>query len=238
MESLKRPEMIISVATATGLVGSTIYFYKRANALQAELDKLTEHLGSTVRKVAELPKVTDTQANHINQLNDGLQKLNNLVVQHHSLLADFKASLDEQGDEMEELRFIIDNMVKAFQEKMNVTIDTAMPRRRRKKADKKAKAKTTKKQKGRNLKSSKKQESDSDSEDSSESESESESDSSSSEEEPVEKVAKKGKGKGKGKDKDRAKKNVSFTKTDADTADSGDDPEAKTIAAVRSAKRK
>lgn len=112
MESLRRPEMIISVASVTGLLGSIIFFYRKSNALQAELEKLAEHLAGTARKVGEL----QTQSRDISQLVEAIKQLNGLVSQHSTTLREVKDSLDPLNEEMEDFSFVIDNLVEAFKD--------------------------------------------------------------------------------------------------------------------------
>jgi seryl-tRNA synthetase len=126
MESLRRPEMIISVAAMTGLLGSIIYFYKKSNALQAELEKLAEHLAGTARKVGEL----QTQGRDLAQLVEAIKQLNAFVTQHDVGLRELKESLEPLNEEIEDFHFVIDQMIEAFKDQ-GIDIERE-PRRRRK----------------------------------------------------------------------------------------------------------
>lgn len=53
MDSLRSPATYISVATATALVGTSVYFNKRITTLTNELEKLTENLKLITKKVGE-----------------------------------------------------------------------------------------------------------------------------------------------------------------------------------------
>jgi seryl-tRNA synthetase len=118
--------MIISVAAVTGLLGSILYFYKKSNALQAELEKLAEHLAGTARKVGEL----QTQGRDLVQLVEAIKQLNAFVNQHDAGLRELKESLDPLNEEIEDFHFVIDQMIEAFKDQ-GIDIERE-PRRRRK----------------------------------------------------------------------------------------------------------
>jgi len=76
MESLKRPEMIISVATNTVLVGTIIYFYRQENLLQEELSVLKDNLATTIKKVQDMQKDTQVNGQHILDIANAIRQLN------------------------------------------------------------------------------------------------------------------------------------------------------------------
>ena len=54
METLKKPETVITLINTAALLGVSVYFYRRINLLEQEIDKHTEHLTSTIKKVKEM----------------------------------------------------------------------------------------------------------------------------------------------------------------------------------------
>ena len=100
MESLKKPETIISLINTTALLGASVYFYRRINGLEQELDKNTEHLTSTIRKVTEL-QITKQ---HIKQLAAAIKDLNNAMgIQKNELLY-LRSMTGFQSDQIKELQ--------------------------------------------------------------------------------------------------------------------------------------
>ena len=104
MQSLKEPGTVISAATLTGLVGASVYFYRRTSALQEELTKVSDGATGTTKKVGALAGVCDSALNMINQANeriDGVdaqltackESLDELLLQvgtHTEILADYR----------------------------------------------------------------------------------------------------------------------------------------------------
>ena len=126
MESFKNPATIASIAAITGLFGAVIYFYKRANGLQSEIDKLTEHIASIARKVGELK---DTNA-RMDALTNALAQLSNQANHMTNQVREIKEAIEPINDEIEDIHFILDGIVDAFAEQ-DITIDTTRPKRRR-----------------------------------------------------------------------------------------------------------
>lgn len=122
MDSLKRPEMILSVTNTIGMVSSIIYFYKRTSALQDEIEKINTHLTATVKKVSELPDNKE----HIGQLADAINQLNRVSQMNRSGLAEIKDILTSQEDDITQLKETLDAVVEACQELgVNVRIPKA-----------------------------------------------------------------------------------------------------------------
>jgi len=123
MDSLKRPEMIVSVATATGLVGSVIYFYKRENAMQEELNKLSENLVSAINKIKTIQISTQTHDNHILQIVEGLKQLNSLIGEHNksiedlgNTIKDLQNNFNTHLDAIEDIRATLDEVIGSLEE--------------------------------------------------------------------------------------------------------------------------
>ena len=76
MDNFKRPETVITLVNTAALLGASLYFYKKINGLEVELNKHSEHLTTTVKKVREMTiykKHIATLGNAIKQLNFQLQ---------------------------------------------------------------------------------------------------------------------------------------------------------------------
>lgn len=57
MENLKRPEIFLSVTALTGLLGSTIYFWRQLSNQSADIDDLRRRLGGMALQMNEINKV-------------------------------------------------------------------------------------------------------------------------------------------------------------------------------------
>lgn len=71
METMKKPETVISLATAAGLVGSSVYFYKKIQTIEEDLEKFSETLSTVTGKVNE----HQSQANQISQVGNYLREM-------------------------------------------------------------------------------------------------------------------------------------------------------------------
>ena len=58
MQTLKKPEMILSIANSTVLVGAVVYFYKQINAMQSKITDLEEKLSSSIKRMGEFQEAT------------------------------------------------------------------------------------------------------------------------------------------------------------------------------------
>nr|QBK91406.1 MAG: protein of unknown function DUF1664 [Pithovirus LCPAC302] len=75
METLKKPETVITLINTAALLGASVYFYRRINVLEQEIDKHTEHLTSTIKKVKEMQVTKE----HVKQLAGAIRELNNII---------------------------------------------------------------------------------------------------------------------------------------------------------------
>ena len=91
MESLKRPEMVLSVANTVGLIGVVTYFNKQQQSLQAELVKVSDHLSSTIKKIAEL----QGQCQQINKVVEMLNRFDTVVRDVRTLSEDTSDQLND-----------------------------------------------------------------------------------------------------------------------------------------------
>jgi uncharacterized phage infection (PIP) family protein YhgE len=129
MESFKRPEMIVSVVTATGLIGSIIYFYKQESALRERLKELSEHLTTTINKVRDIQKDVQTNASHIIEIVKAVQEVQGVVNKQGEIMKEFERlikllqdSNEAKDQEMEDLRATLDTVIGTLQDQ-GITFD-------------------------------------------------------------------------------------------------------------------
>jgi cell division protein FtsL len=125
MESLKRPEMIVSVTTAAGLIGTIIYFYKRENSLQEEINELSGHLASTAKRVADMQNNgghIQQLVNALNQLNARLKKQQQEITSLKEQVQDLTRLTEEQNSEILTNREMIQVINKSLKD-IGVAID-------------------------------------------------------------------------------------------------------------------
>ena len=100
METLKKPETIFTLANTAALLGASVYFYRRINGLEQELDKYSEHLTSTIKKVKEIQIIKQ----HVKQLAQAIRELNNTTGAQKNELAYLRNLSSFQKNQIEELQ--------------------------------------------------------------------------------------------------------------------------------------
>lgn len=70
MENIKKPETVIGLINTAALLGVCVYFYRKTNNLELELNKHSENLTTTVKKVKE----TFIYKKHIATISDEIRK--------------------------------------------------------------------------------------------------------------------------------------------------------------------
>jgi len=75
METIKKPEMLLGVSNTVAIVGLGIYFYKQLAAIKTDLEELTEHLKTSVKKFSDIQKETVPREEMVNVLNALNQKV-------------------------------------------------------------------------------------------------------------------------------------------------------------------
>jgi len=56
METVKDPAVLLGIGNTVAIVGLGLYFHKRQNVIETELEELSEHLKTSVKKFAESQK--------------------------------------------------------------------------------------------------------------------------------------------------------------------------------------
>lgn len=62
METVKDPAVLLGIGNTVAIVGLGLYFHKRQNAIETELEELSEHLKTSVKKFAESQKEVVSRA--------------------------------------------------------------------------------------------------------------------------------------------------------------------------------
>ena len=106
MDSLKRPETVISLINTAALLGASIYFYKKINNLELELNKHSEHLTTTVRKVKEMT----IYKKHIAALGNAIKELNGAVGNSYRDVENLKELVKYQSNQISELHAILSKL--------------------------------------------------------------------------------------------------------------------------------
>lgn len=104
MEVVKKPETIISLINSVALMGASLYFYRRINGLEQELEKNTEHLASTIKKVGDLQLTKQ----HIKQLADAIKSLNNTMGGHRNEISQLRHLTNFQHEQIKELQGVVE----------------------------------------------------------------------------------------------------------------------------------
>ena len=106
MESLKEPTMVISLTTAAALVGSSLYFYKKTQAIETELSELSDRLVSVFTKMAELQvghEKIDTLYNHTKKISSDLSEQRKMVEECRIDIEYLLESIDLIVDSLKEI---------------------------------------------------------------------------------------------------------------------------------------
>ena len=100
MDSLKRPETAICLVNTAALLGASIYFYRKINNLELELNKHSEHLTTTVRKVREMT----VYKKHIMALGNAIKEINNSLGNSSREIETLKELVKYQSTQIAELQ--------------------------------------------------------------------------------------------------------------------------------------
>ena len=100
MDALKKPETIISLTNTAVLLGASSYFYRRINGLEEDLDKYSEHLTNTIRKVRDM-QITKQ---HVKQLAGAIRELNNIMGSQRNEISYLKDLTSYQREQLKEIQ--------------------------------------------------------------------------------------------------------------------------------------
>ena len=103
MNSLKKPETIITLVNTAALLGISIYFYRKTNNLESELNKHSEHLTSTIKKVKEIANTKK----YIAQIANAIKELNNYSAVYSRDIENLKEIIKFQNQQIQELHSFV-----------------------------------------------------------------------------------------------------------------------------------
>jgi len=104
MESFKKPENIVTLVNTAAILGASVFFYRKFNGLEQELNKHSEHLTSTIKKVREI-QITKK---HIGQLANAIKELNMNIMNNRRDLEGMKEVILFQNQQIKEIHEIIE----------------------------------------------------------------------------------------------------------------------------------
>ena len=103
MNSIKKPETVITLVNTAALLGASIYFYRKINNLELELNKHSEHLTLTVKKVKEIANTKK----HIAALANAIKDVNQTIGVHSQNIDFLKEIVKFQNDQIGELQKVV-----------------------------------------------------------------------------------------------------------------------------------
>jgi hypothetical protein len=112
MNSLKKTETVVTLFNTAALLGASIYFYRKINNLELELNKHSEHLTSTVKKVREIA----IYKKHIAILGNAIKELNNSVASQNRDIETLKELVKIQSNQINELQMLVHKNLKGEKE--------------------------------------------------------------------------------------------------------------------------
>jgi len=103
MNSIKKPETVITLVNTAALLGASIYFYRKTNNLELELNKHSEHLTLTVKKVKEIANTKK----HIAALANAIKEVNQTIGVHSQNTDFLKEIVKFQNEQIWELQKVV-----------------------------------------------------------------------------------------------------------------------------------
>ncbi len=106
MNNLKKTETVITFINTAALLGASIYFYRKINNLEQELNKHSEHLTSTVKKVREMV----IYKKHIAILENAIKKFNFTLEYQNRDIETLKEIVKYQSNQITEIHSFIKSL--------------------------------------------------------------------------------------------------------------------------------
>lgn len=123
MESLRRPEMVISCATLAGLIGATIYSYKKISDLHKELDDLKMKTASSLAGVKKVEM-------DYKKLEETVKKVSD---HSNSNITELLSRTEDISNDIENIQYALAGIIKFLNKEYNITLETEVPRYGKKK---------------------------------------------------------------------------------------------------------
>ena len=93
MESLKKPEMLMSIAAIAGVIAGSTYSYKRDNSLQSQIEEINKQIAN----------VSLTVEGHEKALKAIVPKINIAFKQYLALIKELEERVDELETQLESI---------------------------------------------------------------------------------------------------------------------------------------
>jgi len=114
MNSIKKPETVITLLNTAALLGASIYFYRKINNLELELNKHSEHLTLTVKKVKEIANTKK----HIAALANAIKEVNQNLGLNSQNIDFLKEIVKYQNEQIGELQKVVLTLTEDFEFKL------------------------------------------------------------------------------------------------------------------------
>ncbi len=126
-QSLKRPEMIISISTAIGLIGSFIYLYRRENSFHEELNTVKDNLAVTIKNLQTVQRDTQVHSQHLAHITAMTKRLKDTLDKH---MDDVSERLEEFRETLDELKSTQEVLISTLREN-DIDVDLSTPSRKK-----------------------------------------------------------------------------------------------------------
>jgi chromosome segregation ATPase len=130
MESLKQPTTVISAVTLTGLVGTSVYFYRRGNQLQEELTEVNKSSAATTKKVALLATEIGNSKLAVDGIGEQLQNLQAQLEAQNQSLYNLQTLFENHEERFSEFQAFAENLYKYLKDK-DAALQLTVPKKRR-----------------------------------------------------------------------------------------------------------
>jgi hypothetical protein len=79
MDSLKKPEMLVALASLVGVGGSYFYFSKKLGIINDRMNEFDKHLSAVIKKLTESSKTSTVVQENIKELSSSIDRLSNSI---------------------------------------------------------------------------------------------------------------------------------------------------------------
>jgi hypothetical protein len=137
METVKKPEMLLSISNTLIIAGLGVYFYKQQSAIKSELSELQAHVRTIVPKIAEISNALPNQDLIRQQLDEFVKTINTKIDNSLTNMA--------QDEDLELVELALENLSEALRESGIVEGWDFPPKKPKRKKQSKQKRRTKKK---------------------------------------------------------------------------------------------
>jgi len=112
MDSLKKPEMILSIVDLIGLVSLAVYGYKKSISFTEELDKLKEHINALLKRTGDIT----VHGTKLNELHEEIKRINQTIESKGNRLTALSKSVDASNQDIDDIMFMLSQIVKQLKD--------------------------------------------------------------------------------------------------------------------------